>query len=265
MKNIFALSWIIFTGFAVGEVTVSVAGLQVVGDGYQGKEEGENAELRAFNWSEGTQVSLLFKSEGKGIVKIDEEATKLTVFKTDQGTNFLKAKSRFSRGSFHFDLPRTSEDKKALITTLATSAFPKQGAKEIQLEGEVLLMLASQSELKKSEKVALEIGEKLVVGEESFELSQMGKSSWGGYPLEITLKSGVDHESFKAFRFFDGEGKEIASEQSGNSSFGRLGKRTYSVTYRLKSKPTHLVLGLDAWSDLEEVQVPFSFKLGVGL
>ena len=46
---------------------------------------------------------------------------------------------------------------------------------------------------------------------------------------------------------------------------GFFGKRTYTVTFNLKRKVDQIVLGLDRWTDLEKVQVPFDVKIGAGL
>ena len=256
---------VIATGSASAEVKMSVAGLQVVDDGYKVEGEKGSAELRAFNWHRGTRVALLFKSEGKSIVKLDEKGSKLSVFGDGEGTDFMKAKSRFSSKPYRFERSDASSDGKALLTTVETEGVPKRGAASIVMEGEASILMASKSELKKSKKVALKKGSKFVVGEHRFEILSVKKPDWGDDALQIELQSKVSHEDFKSIKFYDGEGKENESNQNGSSAMGMFGKKTYTVTFSLKRKVKNLTMGLDTWTDLEVVKVPFSLKVGAGL
>ena len=79
------------------------------------------------------------------------------------------------------------------------------------------------------------------------------------------MKSNFDLEEFRKVVFYDGDGKEIASERGSRSSMGFLGKRTHRTSYRLKRKTDDLILGLEVWTDLEVKKLPLKLKLGVGL
>ena len=240
-----------------------MAGLQVVGKEYQ--EEGTKEELRAFNWSPGTNIALLLKSDDKAIVGFDKEKSTLSRFGDDKGTDFLKVKRRFSDQPFSFGMEQESESRKALMTTLESDALPVSGATSITVAGELVLSLASKSELQKSEKVAVKKGVKFVVAGQTFTIKEAEKPKWGEDKLEITLESSVDLKSFRRVVFYGPDGKEIASERGMWSSMGMFGKKTYQTSYRFKVKPEELVMGLDAWTDLEVVKVPLDLKIGAGL
>jgi len=256
------------SGVAAAQVEVSVAGIRVVTKGHraaQGDQKVKGDKLRAFNTFAGTSVALLITSKEKVIVGIDEDGSTIAVFGDSEGTDFREAKSLFGRGGVKFGFSDLSDDKMALMTEVESAGMPARGTKEILLKGELMAAVASKSALTKSKLVEARKGVKILVGPHSFEVDELGKPDWGKDPLSITLTSSVNHEDFKAFQFFDAEGKEIETKRAGSSSMGIFGKRTYGVTFNLKRKVEQFALGLDRWTDLEKIQVPFDFKIGTGL
>jgi len=264
-RTILAFGLAMATALVSAEVKVSAVGLQVTGKGYQAEGEDVHSGLRPFNWTEGTRLSLLFKSDGNNIISLDEDAAKITIFRDDKETNFLEIESRFSSKPYKFEFVTISSDGKALITTLATEGLPKKGAEKIIVEGEVTVKTGSKSKVKKSKKVPVKKGAKLVIGKHTFEIEEFGKPKWGDYPFEVTLKSKVDHRDFKGFIFWDEKGKKIEAKQNGSSSFGLFGKRTHTVSFQMKRKVKQLTLGLDVWTDAKDEKVPFKLELGAGL
>ena len=255
-------------GIAAAEVEVSAAGIRVVAKDYRAEQEDQKfkgGQLRAFNNFAGTSVGLLITSKEKVIVGIDEDGSKITIFGDSQGTDFTKAKGFFGRKGVKFGFSEQSDDKMALMTEVESAGIPAKGTKEIILKGELMVAMASKSELSQSKLGDAKKGAKVIVGSHSFEIDELGKPDWGKDPLSITLKSSVNPKDFKAFKFFDAEGKEIESNRAGSSTMGIFGKRTYGVTFNLKRKVDQIVLGLDRWTDLEKVQVPFDIKIGTGL
>lgn len=252
-------------GMTLGGVKVEVAGLQVTAKGYVPEGEKDFSALRAFSWQAGTRVGLLVTSSDKTIVGLDEEKSKVTGFTDDQETDFTKAKGRFGKNGAEFGMMSESEDGRAIVTHVESPGLPGKGAKTLTLKGELVVSLASKSKEVKSEVAVLEKGKKLVVGGNSFEIDSVGKPDWGDAPLQIRLKSSVNHKDFKGFHFYDAEGNKIESKRSSSGSMGMFGKRTYTVSFSLKKKVDKIVLAVDAWSDLEVVKVPFDFKIGAGL
>ena len=264
MKSLLVAGLLLGLGsFVVAEVKVSAVGLRVVGKGF--KEEGSDDELRAFHRFAGTSIGLMIQSEGKAIVNFDEEATKITSFADDKGTDFLKVKSRFSSKPYSFEMAQESKSRKVWMTTLASGGVPQSGANKITVAGELVLSLASKSELKKSGKVSLEKGGKFEVAGHTFTIDKIGKPDWGDDKLEVTLKSSVDLKSFRKVIFYDADGKELESKRGMWSSMGMFGKKTYQTSYTFKVEPKTLILGLDQWTDLEVVKVPLDLKVGAGL
>ena len=252
-------------GVASGEVKVELAGLQVTAKGYVPKGENEFYSLRAVNRQLGTKVGLLVTSSDKAIVKLDEEKSKVTVFSDDQETDLIKVKGRFGRKSGVFRMTSEAKDGKAIITHVESSGVPKKGAKNLTLKGGLVVSLASKSKEVRSELTVLKKGEKLVVGEDAFEVNSLGKPDWGDDPIQVELKSSVSYKAFKGFHFYDSEGNKVESNRSGSGSMGIFGKRTYTVSFNLKKKVDKIVLAVDEWSDLEVVKIPFDFTIGAGL
>ena len=252
-------------GVASGEVKVELAGLQVTAKGYVPKGENEFNSLRAFNRQLGTKVGLLVTSSDKAIVKLDEEKSKVTVFSDDQETDLIKVKGRFGRKSGVFRMTSEAKDGKAIITHVESSGVPKKGAKNLTLKGGLVVSLASKSKEVRSELTVLKKGEKLVLGEDAFEINSLGKPDWGDDPIQVELKSSVSYKDFKGFHFYDSEGNKVESKRSGSGSMGIFGKRTYTVSFNLKKKVDKIVLAVDEWSDLEIVKIPFDFTIGAGL
>ncbi|MGB0143747.1 MAG: hypothetical protein ACPGJR_01445 [Akkermansiaceae bacterium] len=264
MKLVFlAGSFLAFTSSLFAGVKVSAVGLRVVGKEY--KEEGAQESLRAFNWTPGTSLALFFQSDSKAIVNFEKEKSTITSFGDDKGTDFLKVKKRFSNKSYSFGMKQESESRKALLTTLESDAIPQSGAKTIKVNGEVVLSVASKSELKKSGKADIKVGEKFEVTGHTFMIEKAGKPKWGEDKLEVTLKSSVDLKSYRKVVFFDAEGKEVESKRGMWSSMGMFGKKTYKTSFTFKEEPKQLVLGLDEWTDLEVVKVPLDLTVGAGL
>ncbi len=252
-------------GTVCGEVKVEMAGLQVTAKGYVSEGENEFNSLRAFNRQLGTKVGLLVTSSDKTIVKLDEEKSKVIVFSDDQETDLIKVKGRFGKKSGVFRMTSKAKDGKAVITHVESSGVPKKGTKTLTLKGGLVVSLASKSKEVRSELTVLKKGEKLVVGEDAFEVNSLRKPDWGDDPIQVELKSSVSYKDFKGLHFYDTKGNKIESERSGSGSMGIFGKRTYTVSFNLKKKVDKIVLAVDEWSDLEVVKVPFNFTIGAGL
>ena len=210
-------------GVASGEVKVELAGLQVTAKGYVPKGENEFNSLRAFNRQLGTKVGLLVTSSDKAIVKLDEEKSKVTVFSDDQETDLIKVKGRFGRKSGVFRMTSEAKDGKAIITHVESSGVPKKGAKNLTLKGGLVVSLASKSKEVRSELTVLKKGEKLVVGEDAFEINSLGKPDWGDDPIQVELKSSVSYKDVKGFHFYESEGNKVESKRSVRGSMGNFG------------------------------------------
>jgi len=263
MKRLFLLG-ILATGSAWSQVKVSVVGLKIVSKPYQ--EEGSDQELRAFNWSAGTQVALLIESKGKSIVEMDNDKSLVTVFGDDQGTDFLKAKSRFSSRPYEFDMmAQRSESGKALLTEIDSPGIPAKGAKVLSLKGELKVVVASKSEVKKSAKGAVKEGGKFVIDGKTFTIEETGKPKWGDDEFEITFKGGYDPQDFKSFEFLDADGNKLKSKRGSLSSMGGFGKKKVTVSYSFEKKVSEISMQAEVWTDLEKISVPFDFKFGAGL
>jgi len=264
MKKV-AIAIGLWTGVVCGEMKVEVSGIRVVTEGYSSKKDAMMGEIRAFNWSSGTSVALLVKSEGAKIVSLDEKKSKLSVFADDQGTDFMKVKSQFTQDPYSFEWSEVSEDGVALGTTIESEGLPAKGAKSLVIKGELFVVTGSKFEEKKSGKLKVEKGSSFEAGDFKFKISEAGKPKWGEDPLAITLETSKDPSELQGIAFYGADGKEIESESSGSGSMGMFGKMTHTLSFSLKEKPAEIVVGVSLWTDLEVVKVPLDLKVGAGL
>lgn len=253
--------------WAQGEVKLEVNGLRVVGKGYSAEsdEDAMNAEIRAFNWSPGTSVSLLFTAGELSIVALNEKESKITSLTDDKGTDFSKAKSRFSNEPYKFGWSNVSKDGKALGTTIEANGVPAKGAKSLIIKGEVVVTTGSKTEKVQSGTVALKEGTTFEVGGFTFKIKRVEEPKFGDSKVSVTLETSKNMDALKEVIFLDESGEKIESEQRGSGSFGFGGKMTYSRSFGLKKKVSEVEIGLLKWTDLKQVKVPLDLTLGVGL
>lgn len=264
MKKVF-LAMGLLVGMAGAEVNLEVNGVRVVGDGYKAKADAGNAELRPFNWTKGTSLSLLLTTKDLSIVGLNEKESKLTVLADDQGTDFMKVKSRFSRNPYKFGWISVSQDGKALGTTVETEGTPAKGARQLVVKGELVVTTGSTFEKEQSGTVPVKEGTKVEVGGYKFKISEVNKPKFGDAKLSITLETNQDMDRLKGISFFDESGKELEADPSGSSSMGFGAKMTYTRTYQLKKKVDEIEVGVLKWTDLKDVKVPVDLSVGVGL
>lgn len=261
----FAIAMGLLTGVVSGEMKVEVSGIRVVGKGYSSRKDAMSDEIKAFNWSSGTSVALLVKSDGAKIVSLNEKKSKITVFADDKGTDFMKVKSRFSNQPCKFEWSEVSEDGVALGTTIASPGLPAKGAKSLIIKGELIVATGSKFEEKKSGKVKPVDDAVIEVGGYSFNVVKTGDPKWGEMKFQLTLSTSDDLETIQGIVFYDQDGEKLEAQDSGSgtSSFGS--KTTYSKTFQFKKKPAELVVGLNLWTDLKVITLPVDLNVGAGL
>ena len=249
------------TSSAFAQISIDVAGLRIVTKGHKA---GDN-EIRAFNWSKGTSVALLILSEGKSIVKLDEEASTFTAFSDDKGTDLLKTKSRFSNKAVQFSMAKIAEGGKALGVSVETEGLPAKGAMSLTLKGELAVSVASKSELKKSAELIVKEGESFELNGQEIKIKTAEKPKWGDDELDLTIVSKKSLKDYKSVIFYDAAGKKVKFKRKGSSWGGFNGNMSYSLTLGFEKKHQKLVMGAEIWTDLEAVKVPLDQKIGVGL
>jgi len=266
MKRLIATSCAII-GCAYGEVEIEFNGLRIVGKGYSSNSNNQsgNEEIRPFNWTSGTSLSLLVSTDDLSIVGLNQKESRLTKFTDDQGTDFLKVKNRFSGKAIKFGWVEVSQDAKALGTTIESDAIPAKGSQSLILQGDLVVTTGSKTEKVQSGTIALKEGAQIEVGGFSFKIKEIDQPRFGDAKMSLTLETQKNMDELKEIQFFDESGKEIESSKGGSGSWGFGGKMTYSRTYELRKKVSELEIGIIRWADLKEVKVPLDLKIGVGL
>ena len=70
-------------------------------------------------------------------------------------------------------------------------------------------------------------------------------------------------ETFKAVRFYASEGNSINIWGRGSFTFGNASQMEYNLD--LRSMPENLIMEIDLWQELEDLDIPFEIDSGLGL
>lgn len=251
-------SSIVFGEDTKANTKVNVAGLRVVAPAYE-----DNDEMRAFNWSPGTCVSLLVVQPQGGLIGFDADASKLDEMTDDKG-NSLLSKEGSGRSGFSA-WPKIGEDGKAALVEIDAGNTPAAGSNAIRLKGTLVFSSASDKKTYKQDNVALKPGTKFEAGPIPMTVKEAGKPEWGDEPLEITLEANKNLDSLASVRFLDAEGNEIEASDSGSSSMTFGDEVTVNRSYKLGKMVDTATIEMTYWTDLKPLEVPFDLTITVGL
>lgn len=246
-------------------ITVTAQGLRIIK-----APPGGNDKLRAFNWSPGTSVALLVTAPAGGLVSFDREASKVTAFTDDKGTDLTKseAKQKFMWDKTGFEMmPSFSDDGKQCATEVRAPGVPAAGATLLNVAGEIALQVATQKKDFAAENVALKPDTKIAAGPIPFTITKTGKPEWGGddAAFAVTLEAKQDLHNVAEVQFFDAAGKKIEAKRGSSSRMGFMNNVTVTWEYNLKAKAETAKIVITYWMDMRQVSVPFALRLGVGL
>ena len=242
------------SAMAAEDFEVKPVGFQIVWDTMREEFDG----FGTMNAMEsGVKLSFAATTTGKSIVKFDGDGCKLTKFSDNAGKAMKGEVGHFAK---------VGESGKTLRFEIESKELPTKGATGFELEGSLVVDVASKSDVVKSQPAEFAKGEALAFGEIlKTKITEIGEPGYGDMKAEITLEAKKAWPAFSAVRFYDGEGNEIESKSGGHSRFSMLGSVTESRTFRLATKPEKFHVEMDVWSDKESITVPFSVKAGLGL
>lgn len=241
------------SGIAADEFEVKPVGLQIVWDTMREEFDGFGTMNVMDN---GVTLSIAATTTGRSIVKFDSDNCKIIKFADNAGKAMNGEMGHFAK---------VGESGKKLRFEIESKELPTKGATGFEVEGSLVIDVASKSEVVKTEPVEFEKGKELVFGEHlKTKITEIGKPFYGDMKAEITLEAKKAWPAFAAVRFYDGEGNEIKSEAGGHSRFSMLNSVTESRTFSLASKPKTFRVEMDIWSDLESITVPFNMKAELG-
>lgn len=269
MRHSFALVWFVFSficgqlpSSAFAQSSVEARGLRVTTKGY-------DESLKPFHSFGGTAISFLLQMPNGGLISYDHTASVLKRLVDDTGRDLLNAPkiSKFAQNGFQM-MSQLSGDTKALLFEVGAGATPAPGAKTLSIEAEVAVKVATKSQVAKGSKVTATVGQKVLVGEFEFEITQLGKPQWdmgGKHPLAITFTSKQDPTAIKNLSFFDDSGNKLSVEKGSSSRMGFNNNMTYTQEYKFTQTLSSFSVEADIWQDLNQIKVPFQMDVSIGL
>ena len=245
-------------------IQVEVHGVRIIKPAPEG-----NDSLRAFFWEAGTAVGLLFTVPKGGLLKIDSDASKVTEFVDNKGTDLTKAfppRKSFGRDKTAFSMmPKISKDTKQGSTEVVAPGLPAKGSTTLKLVGEAALQVATRKKDFVAAAVALNSGSSVNAGPIPLTIKSAGKQESGDSVFSVTLQAKQSLDSIVDIQFFDAQGKKIESRRSQTLRTGLTNNVTVSWTYDLERKVDSAKIVITHWMDMRTVIVPFDMTIGIGL
>jgi hypothetical protein len=241
-------------------VKVEIGGLRIVAPS---KDE----RLRAFNWTPGVAVALLFKTERLGIIGLDRDASTVTKFADDKGGDLLRKneEEKFGRKAGFGFFPNISADGKMCLGELEAGNVPTKGATQLTVEGTAVLTCASTKKEFENKDVALKPGSKIAAEKLELTVTKAGKSEWGDKKFEVTFHGKQKLDTVAEIQFFKADGTQIKSNQNGKSEGGGMGSWSVDVTFALAEAVDVATIKILIWADMQKKKVPFAVTVDVGL
>lgn len=204
-----------------------------------------------------TRVALELDYPGGGVLDVDVEASSLSLFEDDMGTNLRDPGASF--GPFEL-MTRRSQDGRFLAFVLPSGKAPYSTATTLHAEGVVAVQVAKDAQEFVSDSIALNEGSTFSVGGYEFEIVQIEQASFGkGH--SITVRTAKDTAAILRYCLIDSDGLEVELTPTIN----RSGTGTWQQTLRYDRPLAVASLRVECWQDLRTVEVPFEVEVGLGL
>lgn len=230
---------------------VKLAGLRVVGPGY-----GLNGtELRAFNQRSGLSLELIVQAQkDKQIVEVDDSKCSLTVLADDRGHNLL---DNVEWGAF----PKVSKDGQLALVEVTSKSRPSKNASRLRIKGTIYLRVAGSKRIEKIENLKLQVGAKAHVHQNIIQVMKV-QNETDGLTLVLQMKR-TFMDNLKDIRFYTAKGKLVDIWGRGSFIFGNVSQMHYNLD--MKSIPEALMVEMDLWQELENLDISFDIESGLGL
>ena len=238
---------------------VRVAGLMINAPVNTGADPGSDdafgVELAFFGSFERTRLALELSHPPGGVLGIDTEASSVTRFTDDRGTDLRKQDDTF--GPFEM-MERISEDGRHMVFILPSDRLPAAGATRLSAAGNLAVRVATTQESFDSEEVEVQPGSTFSVGGYAFEITGIGHSAWGDGE-QITLKTKTDTFPIVSYALVaDGVEHELSPTMS------MSGMGSWEQTLDVETLPEHASFRVAIWQDLDVVTVPFEVETSLG-
>lgn len=222
----------------------------------------KDSDLARFAGQLGTEVKLLIRSKGKGLIGFDDDASKVDAFTDDQGNSLIEESGFGQIQGFAWFRSSAKGD----IATIDVNGrkTPGKGATSLRVKGKLVFQAASKQSTHRHTKAAVAKGTKVKAGPIAGEISETGKPQWGDEPLQIELKFKGELPPIAEVRFFDAQGKRIESSSAGGSRMSFLNNVTTTKSYTLSKKVPSVTVEFVVWDDVETVELPLNLVIDVG-
>lgn len=245
-------------------VVAEVRGLRVVSPG----PDSESMQMRAFNWNPGTTVAVSIQRPAGGIIGIDRDASKIAVFRDNQGTDLWNGPqaSQFSRSQLDM-MPQVAEDGTEILFEVDAQGVPRRGSRTFTLKGKVQLFVGSEQKSFTAENVALQSGSRFAAGERTIEVTDSGAPSWGNEDaFAATLQLKGDTADIIEIAFLDANGNKLPADRQSTLWSGSGENRVNHWEFVFESRPSGPVeVVVTQWTDLTNESVPLDLTFGAGL
>jgi hypothetical protein len=232
---------------------VEVAGFQMVGKVYGA---GENNQLVPFNtFKTGLEIALGFGVKDGGIISIDEDASVLTKFTDDKGTDLVV--KEFGRKGFG-PFPKQSDDGKNGLVSLTTTKLPAAAATKVMASGKIAMTTAGAKKTERTKVLPLKQGGTFALGKTNFKIN---KAEASGDSMDIELETTDDISLLAEVRFVGPGNAKLESDRRGSGSMSFAGKKTTTVEYSIKGTAASVIVEADVWQDAKKVELPFDITV----
>ena len=247
---------------ATSGVTIEVRGICVAAEPLG---ESDDA-LKPFPYSNmnGTTVAVLIQRPASGLIKFDENASKIDVFSDEQGKTLIAKKDSFFDKDFGA-FPKISTDGKTAMIDIKANGVPGKDSRSIRIKGTLVFKAATKKQVFKQAGVALQKGTQISAGPLPLTISAAGKPEWGKDPLQVTFQRSNNFDSLASVRFLDGQGHDIKSSNGGSSSGKFMGATRYTQSYNLETKVSTATIEFTCWEDMAEIKIPVDLTATLGL
>jgi len=243
--------------------TISVVGLSVaLHDGGRNELGSLARGMRA-----GTSVCFVGELGDRAVLEIVKSECWLRAFTDDTGKVLMKP-GKCGRSGLFDGLSDTdvSEDRGQARFGFSTRKRPAENATAIKLKATMVFLAGLEEDTASSEKVMLEKGQSIGVGDYTFKITSVNNKPFGDAAMEIELESKKSFAAIIAIRFLDAAGKEVNVGTGGSGHrMGMGGRYTYMRTLRLSKALQTATVKINYYSKTKKVTVPMDVTVSVGL
>jgi len=244
------------------QITVTVQGVQIIGEDYKGELIGGS--------DPGITVALLALIREREIVQLKRERSKLEVFQDDRGTDLLLGLERSPFG-FSF-LPST--DRRAVAFEVASGQIPAARATHLTIAGTLCVEVGVNKKTVTFESLPMRAENKITLGSITYTITQMGDNEMleRGFRqrqprMVVILEGPSDFPDIIEVKFFDEEGTEIPSLDfpwafAVDLDEDRVTQGSRTILLRRIVDPA--TVQVTYWAEKRHVIVPFNLKVTLG-